>query len=38
MGINNLLQILKPITEKTHIKNYEGKRIGIVFLILILCL
>jgi hypothetical protein len=30
MGINNLLQILKPITYKTHISNYEGQKIGIV--------
>jgi hypothetical protein len=30
MGIYNLLQILKPITEKTNIKDFEGKTIGIV--------
>jgi hypothetical protein len=30
MGINNLLTTLKNIIVKTHLSQYEGKRIGIV--------
>ena len=35
MGINNLLNTLKIISQKTHLKFFEGKNIGIVKKILL---